>query len=115
MTSDQTRREFLTQATALAAGAPFQDVGRADEPLAARTDVPTIDSNRFDGRPEGKYADSILEQFRRLNRFYPTDGAPEFSDLYLGKMVPGRREPGQPPVPVIQTDTPRLRPPDLGL
>jgi FtsP/CotA-like multicopper oxidase with cupredoxin domain len=109
----ENRREFLsagaTAAAALLASSPG-GAGTQEElpPKAVGPDVPTVDSNRFDGKPDGKYRDSLLPQFKRLNRYYPTDGVPEDGDIYLGRFVPGLRASGLPPVPVIQTDVPKL-------
>ncbi len=62
-------------------------------------------------RPEdlpqmGKY--DLPAEFKIFDRYYPTYGGPEDSPTFLGKMVPGLRASGLPPVPFVQPDIPRL-------
>ncbi len=54
----------------------------------------------------GKY--DLPAEFKIYDRYYPTYGGPEDSPTFLGKMVPGLRASGLPPVPFSQPDVPRL-------
>ena len=47
----------------------------------------------------GKY--DLPAEFKVYDRYYPTYGGPEDSPTYLGKLVPGLRASGLPPVPFI--------------
>ena len=47
-------------------------------------------------------------EFTTFSRWHASDGGPPDSDHYLGKLVPGLRAAGLPPVPVEALDTPRL-------
>jgi FtsP/CotA-like multicopper oxidase with cupredoxin domain len=46
--------------------------------------------------------------FKEFSRFRPSFGGPPGNPNYLGKMVPGFRKPGQPPVPVVAPNTARV-------
>ena len=46
--------------------------------------------------------------FTTFSRYKPSYGGPPDSDSYLGKLMPGLRAAGLPPVPVTALDTPKL-------
>ncbi len=126
MVPPESRRDFLKVGSAAAAGliaaAPAVAAQEAEQkpatqPPSARgteardallprnaggTDV----TSRAENPPAQR---SVLPQeFQVYDRYYPTYGGPEDSDQFLGKLVPGLRASGLPPVPFVQPDVPRL-------
>src|SRR5690606_36877256 len=55
-----------------------------------------------------KGEDRLPEKFRTCSREHPSYGGPPGGDQYLGKLVPGLRKPGLPPVPVQAPDLVKL-------
>jgi len=93
--ADDSRRHFLKLSTFASVGALAVTAGKK---LAGQDDASkTADS---DG---GEHQD--LEKF---SRYAPSYGGSVGSDTYLGKLVPGLRPSGLPPVPVISPDVPKL-------
>ena len=89
------RRDFLRNAAAasavVGAGSGALPSSSSQEPKA-------------DDRP----AREIPEAFRPYSRERPSYGGPVGDPTYLGKLVPGRRGPGEPPVPITSPDIPKL-------
>lgn len=52
--------------------------------------------------------DGWPQDLKEFSRYRPSLGGPPGSSTYLGKLVPGRRGPGLPPVPVETPDVPQL-------
>ncbi|MBS2001762.1 MAG: copper oxidase [Candidatus Obscuribacterales bacterium] len=87
-----TRRDFLTAGTALtfAAGAGVQPSAEA---MVA---------------PHSVNQAGVDSDFKEFSRYRPSYGGPPDSPHYLGKMMPGLRKSGLPPVPVVAPDTKKL-------
>ncbi|MFO0800545.1 MAG: copper oxidase [Gemmataceae bacterium] len=60
------------------------------------------------GAANGQPADPPAAGGGAFSRWRPTFGGPPTADHYLGKLVPGLRAVGQPPVPVETPDVPKL-------
>jgi FtsP/CotA-like multicopper oxidase with cupredoxin domain len=128
MESPETRRDFLKKGTVAAAGvvastAVAGEANSAQEPTAPQPGAeggpetrkaqvpPQQGIGQVPARPEGqpqqgKY--DLPAEFKQYDRYYPTYGGPEDSDTFLGKLVPGLRASGLPPVPFVQPDVQRL-------
>jgi FtsP/CotA-like multicopper oxidase with cupredoxin domain len=87
MRPDSTRREFLLLGGAAVGGAAGAGPAAADE-------APVL------AKPAANFA--------AYSRWRPTYGGPPTADHYLGKLVPGLRAAGLPPVPVEMPDLPKL-------
>jgi FtsP/CotA-like multicopper oxidase with cupredoxin domain len=92
MSSERNRREFLVGGTAAAAGLVAAGAARGAEPPA---------------KPQHEHEHQHEPQDYPRN--HPGSGGPVGSATYLGKLVPGLRAAGLPPVPVETPDLPRLR------
>ncbi|QBQ55160.1 multicopper oxidase domain-containing protein [Nitrosococcus wardiae] len=91
------RRQFLaTSAAAVAAGALGGKEARGQE--AAAAPAPHA-SNASEPTPSS---------FSRYSRYHPSFGGPPESDHFLGKLVPGLRKSGLPPVPFEAPDLEKL-------
>lgn len=89
MSEDKTtRRSFLSLGTAVAAGSAVLGATSAQA--------------KANGRTAGN------DGFSNFSRYKPSFGGPPQSDHYLGKMMPGLRASGLPPVPVIAPDINKL-------
>lgn len=102
MTDHEARRRFLKASAAATAGA------------LAGGSATSAGAQRFvadDGADETRVpaavrraADRAMKPFESYSRYRPTYGWPTTSDHYLGKLVPGLRKPGLPPVPFEAPD-----------
>ncbi|WP_315853009.1 multicopper oxidase domain-containing protein [Candidatus Laterigemmans baculatus] len=109
MSDDNSRREFLRRG-AVAAAAGIVGGGSAaangQDPPAA--EAPPAEDRKASGA-EATAAESserLPEKFQEYSRYRPSYGGPPESDSYMGKLVPGLRASGLPPV--------RVEAPDLG-
>lgn len=99
-----TRRDFLTgglgsASLALGAMSGLHAVGGVAPAEAAGIHVNTVSGS---GSHNG--SGGIGGDFTQFSRFKPSFGGPPGSPHYLGKMVPGFRKSGMPPVPLEQPD-----------
>ncbi len=113
MTVQDSRRIFLKRGAAAAAAGVFGGaaVAAGEQPAYASR------ARQDDGAP----SDQAVQQpgnegskpnapgnFEEYSRYRPSYGGPPESDTYLGKLVPGLRGAGQPPVPVEGPDLEKL-------
>ncbi|MCA9473893.1 MAG: multicopper oxidase domain-containing protein, partial [Nitrospira sp.] len=93
MNDGVTRRQVLATGAALAAGTLSAQLGHGEsvDPSRSRTD-------------QDQTAKISNEKFSRYSRYRPSFGGPPESDEYLGKLVPGLRKSGLPPVPIQTPD-----------
>ncbi len=126
MSSPENRRDFLRKGSAAAAVlATGTASAAAQEPAKppAGTQVPPggpearaaqvpIDQNPADIAAEAeKYPHGerfLPEHYKVFDRYYPSYGGPVGRPTYQGKLVPGFRASGLPPVPFVQPDVPRM-------
>lgn len=123
MSEPENRRDFIKKGSVIAAGAlaAAPAAAAAQEPAhekAARggseARAPQVPPHRgaveVPIHPEnigaGKF--DLPDEFKVYDRYYPTFGGPPESPTYLGKLVPGLRASGLPPVPFVQPDVPRM-------
>lgn len=87
MTEDRfTRRDFMTAGTAIGLGSILAGASES----------------------EAQAMNASTGEFNKFSRWRPSFGGPPGSDHYLGKLVPGLRSAGLPPVPVEAPDLPKL-------
>ncbi len=89
-----TRRDFLAAGSALGIGSI----------LGPNADAAIIQPQKKKALNSGKDAG----EFSQYSRYKPSFGGPPGSDHYLGKLVPGLRASGLPPVPVHVPDVKKL-------
>lgn len=110
MSSHDSRREFI-KTGALAALGTFavtraatagETGGEAAPELNQPAPLPASSHGAGDDESDDE---SKAEPFTRYSRYVPSYGGPTTSDVYLGKLLPGLRDPELPPVPF---ETPNL-------
>lgn len=99
MSDIENRRDFLAKGTLVAAGL-LGGTAAAQESAPGKPH-----QHEHLEHPPGHQMDP---QFQEYSRFKPSYGGPPGSDTYLGKMVPGRTQAGQAPVPVTSPDLEKL-------
>lgn len=113
MTDDNSRRNFLRNGAAAAAaglmGAAASSAVGQDAPSNEPSASP-MNADQAQPVPETKPNDRnpLPDKFQEYSRYKPSYGGPPESDHYLGKLVPGLRGSGQPPVPVEGPDLEKL-------
>lgn len=60
------------------------------------------------GNPDQTWQAGVRADFEGFNRFAPSRGNDPDSDYYIGKLVPGLREPGDGPAPFVTPDIDKL-------
>ncbi|WP_164104490.1 multicopper oxidase domain-containing protein [Candidatus Laterigemmans baculatus] len=110
MTDDNSRREFLRRG-AVAAAAGIVSGGTAaaangqDPPPTAESPTPPPENANT---ATAEQSERLPEKFQEYSRYRPSYGGPPESDNYMGKLVPGLRGSGLPPVPVEAPDLGKL-------
>lgn len=106
MSNDNSRRQFLRQgAAAAAAGIVGASAASASGQNPAQDPPAGADTNAA-GPPADRQ--EVSDPFQEFSRHRPSFGGPPDSDHYLGKLVPGLRDAGLPPVPVEAPDLDKL-------
>ncbi|MHB8863468.1 MAG: multicopper oxidase domain-containing protein [Pirellulaceae bacterium] len=119
MTQQNSRRCFLKQSAATAAaGMIGVSAAAAQQPETQAPEAkpgdggPSSPKAKADDASEAQEAKSteqrLPEKFQEYSRYRPSYGGPPESDHYLGKLVPGLRGSGLPPVPVEGPDLEKL-------
>ena len=112
-----TRRTFLKRSALATAGALAAETASGQDHAAGQkesgepdTKPPAPDRPEVPVQPElrAEAERRLPAEFREYSRYHPSYGGPVGSGTYLGKMVPGLRGSGLPPVPVETPDVPKL-------
>lgn len=106
----ENRRTFLRTGTAAAFG--LLAAGTASDGHAAESAQQATNPEKAaeSAQPEAKPPSdrNVPEEFSDFSRWKPSFGGPPESDTYLGKLVPGLRGSGLPPVPVETPDLDKI-------
>src|SRR6056297_2384231 len=114
MSDSKNRRSFLRQSAAATAAGIFGATvtGRSAEAAKLGPSSPQTEPEPptpLASQPSSAQAGEPLPaEFQSYSRYRPSYGGPPESDNFLGKLVPGLRASGQPPVPVEGPDLDKL-------